>query len=196
MRASGNRVCVTCSKGRASPPYADWLRRSVRRTALPFRHVTDRSRTLPPGRSTSFRWGDRPPQAFGSLGSVGSPRPVRADRGKGSCGRSAAETGGKGAGERHRQHVRSDTGPGLTCKLGVGNRGLAFMLGERNEPPYPSPSVTGPFPPDAPLRSAGGTDHVIATPATLDVPLRSAGGTELRFTLPQFCTSRFKGFWH
>ncbi len=49
--------------------------------------------------------------------------------------------------------------------LGEENRSLGYMLGEGNEPPYPSPSGDGSLPPGHSLRSLGGPTPVGATPA-------------------------------
>ena len=46
--AVGTEFGLYARRGERVLPYADWLRQSVRRTAKPFCHVTDRSRPFPP----------------------------------------------------------------------------------------------------------------------------------------------------
>ena len=63
----------------------------------------------------------------------------------------------------------------LHCMPGEEN-GLSLAGSERGtSPPSRRLSATGPIPPNAPLRSAGGTDPFITTPAQSHA-LRSSGG--------------------
>ncbi len=65
------------------------------------------------------------------------------------------------------------------------------MLGEGNEPPYPSPTATGPFPPDTRFARWGDRPPSVATPARARHSLRSLGGPTSVIAAPAKPDTRF-----